>query len=242
MPPQPARALQHLIENADRLVTRQELQQVLWGDGRHVNFEQGLNYCIRQLREILQDEAEDPRYISTVLRRGYRFLAPVVADARGAATRRRIASRYLLIALGILALALAAVLWFLAAGGNTGKAQLAVAPFATPSMSEEDRLAAHVLHEELLVQLAGRAPQLAVAVPESEGAEAEAPLRLEGSVYRVDGELTLALRLVRTEDLATLWGRTFRQLAPGDAWRGWPAEAASAIAEALSGDAAEEGS
>jgi TolB-like protein len=53
----------------------------VWGAGTHVEFDQGLNYCIRQIREALGDDAESPRYVETLPRRGYRFLTPVMAGA-----------------------------------------------------------------------------------------------------------------------------------------------------------------
>src|SRR5215470_10322506 len=82
--PQPYRALEKLVERAGELVTREELRQHLWPEDIHVDFEQGLNYCVRQLRAALVDDAARPLYIETVPKRGYRFLAPVTVV--GAAT------------------------------------------------------------------------------------------------------------------------------------------------------------
>ncbi len=111
IPPQPARALEHLVENAGRLVSRRELQQVLWGDGRHVDFEQGLNYCIRQVREALGDSAEASHHLVTVPRRGYRFVAPVEEVAAPEQGRGpRLARRWGLV-LVALAFAAAAAGW-----------------------------------------------------------------------------------------------------------------------------------
>jgi DNA-binding winged helix-turn-helix (wHTH) protein len=76
---QPARALKLLIERRGELVTRQELQNLLWPDGVNVDFETGLNSTMRRLRQILLDDAEKPRYVETIPRRGYRFLAAVDA-------------------------------------------------------------------------------------------------------------------------------------------------------------------
>jgi len=75
--PQPLKVLTILASRPGKLVTREELQRELWGDETFVDFEQGLNYCIRQIRTILGDEAQTPRYIETVPRRGYRFIAAV---------------------------------------------------------------------------------------------------------------------------------------------------------------------
>lgn len=75
--PQPTRVLVLLVRRAGRLVTREELQDELWGDGTVVAYDQGLNYCIRQVREVLGDRADAPAFVETVPRRGYRFVAPV---------------------------------------------------------------------------------------------------------------------------------------------------------------------
>jgi DNA-binding winged helix-turn-helix (wHTH) protein len=79
--PQPARALTALVSRPSTLVTREELRAAVWPDGTHVEFDQSLNYCIRQVRAALDDDARRPEFIETVSRRGYRFIAPV-ADAR----------------------------------------------------------------------------------------------------------------------------------------------------------------
>lgn len=75
--PQPFKVLALLVSTANRVVTREDLRHELWGDETFVDFEQGLNYCIRQIRAVLGDEAQSPRYIETIPRRGYRFIAPV---------------------------------------------------------------------------------------------------------------------------------------------------------------------
>lgn len=74
--PQPAGVLTLLVRRAGELVTREEIQAAIWPD-RVVDYEQGLNYAIRQIRSALGDDAETPRYVETLPRRGYRFAAPV---------------------------------------------------------------------------------------------------------------------------------------------------------------------
>jgi TolB-like protein/DNA-binding winged helix-turn-helix (wHTH) protein/Tfp pilus assembly protein PilF len=73
---QPAKVLGLLIRRAGELVTRQELQQEVWGEN-FVEFDQGLNFCIRQIRIALNEQAEAPLFIETVPRQGYRFIAPL---------------------------------------------------------------------------------------------------------------------------------------------------------------------
>jgi DNA-binding winged helix-turn-helix (wHTH) protein/tetratricopeptide (TPR) repeat protein/TolB-like protein len=77
LPPQPTKVLCLLVERAGTLVTREEIQRTLWNGETFVDFEQGLNYCIRQIRVVLEDNAEQPTFIATIPRRGYRFIAPI---------------------------------------------------------------------------------------------------------------------------------------------------------------------
>ncbi|HEX2831881.1 MAG TPA: winged helix-turn-helix domain-containing protein [Thermoanaerobaculia bacterium] len=75
--PQPARLLAALAARAGELVTREELRQRVWGNDTFVDFERGLNFCVLQARTALGDEAKNPRYIETLPKRGYRFIAAV---------------------------------------------------------------------------------------------------------------------------------------------------------------------
>ncbi len=76
---QPFQVLSVLLENPDQVVTREELRQGLWAADTFVDFDNGLNTAINKIREALGDSAENPRFIETVPRRGYRFVAPVQA-------------------------------------------------------------------------------------------------------------------------------------------------------------------
>jgi DNA-binding winged helix-turn-helix (wHTH) protein/tetratricopeptide (TPR) repeat protein len=79
LPPQPFRLLALLASRAGQLVTREEIQQQLWGQETYVDFEHGMNKCIQQIRTALGDNADNPLYIETLPRQGYRFVAPVVS-------------------------------------------------------------------------------------------------------------------------------------------------------------------
>jgi DNA-binding winged helix-turn-helix (wHTH) protein/Tfp pilus assembly protein PilF len=80
--PQPAKVLRRLIEAGGGLVSREELCQAVWGEQTFVDFDQGLNFCIKQIRAVLHDDSDRPIYVETVPRRGYRFIAPVTREAR----------------------------------------------------------------------------------------------------------------------------------------------------------------
>jgi DNA-binding winged helix-turn-helix (wHTH) protein/TolB-like protein len=74
---QPAQVLSCLIAQAGKVVSREELRKAVWGGETFVDFERGLNFCIAQVRSALDDDAVKPRYVRTVPRRGYQFIAPV---------------------------------------------------------------------------------------------------------------------------------------------------------------------
>jgi TolB-like protein/DNA-binding winged helix-turn-helix (wHTH) protein/tetratricopeptide (TPR) repeat protein len=75
--PQPAKILAVLIRNAGEVVTRQDLVREVWGSDTFVDFEQGLNYAIRRIRMALEDDADHPRFLETLPKKGYRFTAQI---------------------------------------------------------------------------------------------------------------------------------------------------------------------
>ena len=78
---QPFRVLTTLLSKPGEVITREELQHAIWGVNTSVDFERGLASAINKLREALGDSAESPRYVETLARRGYRFIAPVILEA-----------------------------------------------------------------------------------------------------------------------------------------------------------------
>jgi cholera toxin transcriptional activator len=78
---QPFQVLVLLLERAGDVVTREELQQKLWPSDTFVDFDHSLNTAINKVREALGDSASSPRYVQTLARRGYRFVAPVQTEA-----------------------------------------------------------------------------------------------------------------------------------------------------------------
>lgn len=78
--PQPLRVLGVLIERPGEIIFREELRSRVWGDATFVEFDQGLNYCIRQVRVALRDGASDPLYIETLPKQGYRFIGRITGD------------------------------------------------------------------------------------------------------------------------------------------------------------------
>lgn len=107
---QPAKVLAILLRARGSLVTREELVQAVWGE-RFLAHDQSINYCIRQIRSALGDDAADPRFVRTLPRRGYRFvteITPAGLVARGTSGRRG-SRRFVLLSLVIACTAAAAV-------------------------------------------------------------------------------------------------------------------------------------
>src|SRR5712692_1394988 len=75
--PQAAKILVLLASRPGQLVTREVLREKIWGSETFVDFEHGLNLCIREVRAALDDDADTPRYVDTLPKRGYRFIATV---------------------------------------------------------------------------------------------------------------------------------------------------------------------
>jgi DNA-binding winged helix-turn-helix (wHTH) protein/TolB-like protein/Tfp pilus assembly protein PilF len=80
LPPQPVKVLALLAQRPGELVTRQEIQDAIWGEGTHVDFDRALNFAVKQIREALGDDADAPSYIETLRGRGYRFIAEVASE------------------------------------------------------------------------------------------------------------------------------------------------------------------
>src|SRR5258707_2556502 len=89
---QPFRVLSLLLERSGEVVTRDELRQELWPVDTFVDFDHGLNSAVARLREALGDSAEKPRFIETVAKRGYRFIAPIQANEEAPAVAGSVAA------------------------------------------------------------------------------------------------------------------------------------------------------
>src|SRR5258707_10159888 len=77
---QAVQVLLMLTERAGQVVTREEIRERLWVKDTFVDFERGINFCINQIRATLGDSAEQPRFVETLPKRGYRFIAPVTVE------------------------------------------------------------------------------------------------------------------------------------------------------------------
>jgi DNA-binding winged helix-turn-helix (wHTH) protein len=75
--PQPARVLEHLLQRPGELVSRADLRRAIWSDGTFVHFDDGLNSCMKQIRAALGGRGSAADHVETLVRRGFRFTAPV---------------------------------------------------------------------------------------------------------------------------------------------------------------------
>ena len=78
--PQPFKLLVLLLRRAGNLVSREDIRRELWPDGTFVDFDQSVNFSIKQIRDVLGDSADRPLYLETVPRRGHRFIAPMASS------------------------------------------------------------------------------------------------------------------------------------------------------------------
>jgi TolB-like protein/DNA-binding winged helix-turn-helix (wHTH) protein len=238
---QPAKVLALLAAEPGRVFTREEIQSAVWGPSTHVDFEQGLNYCIKEIRAALGDRAENPIYVETLARRGYRFIAPVERDAGAkddAATAHAIAapSSSIVRQWPRWAVAFGTAAAILVVGATWARARwtpapsrvaVAVLPFANLSGSDDYEAFSAGLTEETQVQLGRLHPQrLAVIARTTTGGYALRPhpigamaedlgveYVLEGSVRHCSKHtrLRVTARLVRASNRRQIWSETIHQ-------------------------------
>lgn len=165
---QPRQILVLLLERAGEIVTREEIQKRLWPDNTFVDFDNAINSAVRKLRDALGDTAENSRFVETLARRGYRFVAPVSAKceatpvpalestpARPAKSARL--SRWPITALAVVFAALGAALlvWLVRGSGTTERADIRVKPLTAnagfeshPSFSPDGTRVAYVWSDQ----------------------------------------------------------------------------------------------
>lgn len=193
LPPQPARVLAHLASRAGEIVTREELRRLLWDDKTFVDFEQGLNFCIRRIRAALGDEAERPTYVETLPRRGYRLIAPVEEVAATGVPPGR---------------AMLAVLPFDNLGGDPGQ------EYFSDGLTEElitqlGRL--DPLRLGVIARTSAMAYKRTRKSVDEIGRELGVHYVLEGSVRSARDRIRMAAQLVRVRDQTHLWAEAYER-------------------------------
>jgi len=212
---QPFEILRLMLEHPGEVVTRDELRHRLWPDGTFVDFEHSLNAAIKRLRASLGDNADHPRFVETVPRRGYRFIAAV--DRAQAAPRPVPAP----------------------------VTRLVVLPFSNLSEDSAQEYFADGLTEELIAQLGplcrGKVGVIArwssmvfkgsLQRAREIGETLRADHLLEGSVRRDGPRVRITVRLVETASEAELWSKTYERTA--DDWMAVQADVANLVARSL---------
>lgn len=224
--PQPAKLLSLLVSHAGEVITRNQLAEEVWGSETFVDFEQGLNFAIRQIRTVLGDDADQPRFLETVPKRGYRFigaLEPAVAVPAKNQTPSRSWLRPMAVLFGAVSLGIAVyLLWPHAKAPVQPRVTiLAVLPFDDLSPEPEEYLV-DGLTEEMISQLTRISPNLKVIARTSAmqylrtkksareiGQELGADYILENSIRHEGGRLRITAQLVRTADQTHLWAENY---------------------------------
>lgn len=221
--PQVAAALDLLLANRGRVVSRAELRRALWPDSRVVMFEASIAAVLRELRRALDDDPRAPRCIETVPKRGYRFLAPAAAGDGARAEAPQGAFRHGKRG-GFLRISAAVSLAFVAAlAGDTriddatraAAITVAVLPFEAPTPLPGHRRLADSLRRELVGWLGAIAPgRLGVvdgAGTDREGGGRRVDFTLSGSVVDDAGTALVTAALLGAPDGRFAWGDRYRR-------------------------------
>ena len=196
---QPLRILMSLLERPGEIIGRQELCARLWPDGTFVDFEHSLNAAVRRLRLTLGDEAEVPRFVETIHKRGYRFIAMNEVFPGPAVHRDRPASPATIAHLARV------------------RARLAVLPFGPADGFTEG------LTDEAITQLAQCCPRSIGVLARTSverahrdgggaghiGRALGADYLVEGSVRRDGDRVRITAQLIEAHDETHLWAKTF---------------------------------
>lgn len=218
---QSAEVLALLLRNAGEVVSRDEIRRHVW-DGRVIEFDQGINACIRDIRHALGDNPRKPQFVETHPRVGYRFLQAVRPQAAVRLTRRL---RWPLVATALAIVILALIIDGIRPVDSpiAGKERIAVMPFRTLEDEDDgpfDGEAAR-LTDLFVLQLSQKQSRaLVISASDLFGVDhpdpgmgdvsrwLEADYLLAGAVHRVDNVATLSLRLVRTDGYVHLWSKS----------------------------------
>jgi TolB-like protein/Tfp pilus assembly protein PilF len=190
---QPFQILAMLLEDPGDIVTRDELRARLWADGTFVDFEHALNAAIKRLRVALGDTAENPRFVETLHRRGYRFIAPVEGGPTAAAR-----------------------------GRTDERPRLVVLPFANLGDADQDYFT-DGLSEEMIAEIGRRcATRIGVLARTScwlykdasqaagdIGKALQVDYLVEGSVRRYGERVRITAKLIETKGETQLWADTY---------------------------------
>ena len=244
-----------LVERRDELVSREAITAALWGNGGFQDLDQSLNTAIRKVRMALRDSADEPRFIQTVVGRGYRFLpevsireravgaeppaleAPTPAPETGGRPLRRLAALA-----GVAVLLIAAwLIW----RTPRDPALIAVLPFDDLNGDPAQAYFSRGLTDEVITQLGRVAPAGFGVIagpsvwryhgsplpPQKIASELGAGYILTGAVEHDVSHVRVSARLIRARDSLQLWAESFD--GPGDAALALQADVAVSVARSM---------
>src|SRR5688572_25551677 len=202
---QPFEILRLMLDRPGEVVTREELRQRLWPAGTYVDFEHSLNAAVKRLRAALGDDADNPRFVETLHRRGYRFIATVESDqhvGRNLHVVRTPTSK---------------------PAADSVNVRLVVLPFANLSNDPTQEYFSDGLTEEMITQIGRLCPgRLGVIARTSSmlfkrsaksaseiGRELSADYLLEGSVRGDAERIRITAQLIETRTEVHLWAETY---------------------------------
>jgi TolB-like protein/DNA-binding winged helix-turn-helix (wHTH) protein/Tfp pilus assembly protein PilF len=225
--PQQLQTLRLLTESAGQVLTREQIQRELWGDSTFVDFDRNLNVCIAQIRSALNDDSDAPRYIQTIPKRGYRFIAPVERVSNAPAKETFAAApraRWFWIVTAALLASCSMAVGYLAwhAAGKSDRVMLAMLPFENLSGDPNEDLFTDGLTEELIGQFGSLNPDRLGVIGRSSvirykraphgidqvGRELGVDYVVEGTVRKSAGQIRVAARLIKVADQAQVWADT----------------------------------
>jgi TolB-like protein/DNA-binding winged helix-turn-helix (wHTH) protein/Flp pilus assembly protein TadD len=236
--PQPAKVLALLVRRQGETVTRTEIVEEVWGSDTFVDYEQGLNFAIRQIRSALGDNAEHPVYVETVPKRGYRFVAPVTGlvdvsmpiPESSPGTSRDWRGRVFKFAAGAILLTGMALLaipktrhWFQGLASRKPIQSLAVLPFENLTGDASKDYFADGFTDELITDLAEQTKIRVVSrssvmrykgthrsLPEI-AKELKVDAIVEGSVSLSDQQVRITAQLIEAASDRHLWAHSYER-------------------------------
>jgi len=228
--PQQFQVLRLLAENAGQLLNREDIQREVWGTDTFVDFDRNLNVCVAQIRATLNDDSDAPRFIQTVPKRGYKFIAPVERVAAEVPVQVVVAPSRNWVRVGWLwfAAAVAAGVVILVVYANWPRSKapvrtmLAALPFENLTGDPKEDLFTDGLTEELISQLGSLNPERVGVIGRTSvmryksaphgidqvGRDLHVDYVMEGTVRRSDGRIRIAARLIKVADQAQVWTDT----------------------------------
>jgi TolB-like protein/DNA-binding winged helix-turn-helix (wHTH) protein/Tfp pilus assembly protein PilF len=230
LPGQSFQVLVRLLQRPGEVVTRDELRQLLWPADTFVDFDEGLNAAVKKLRAALGDSAENPRFVETLPRRGYRFLCPVATVsappevtavvAPGKRSWLRWAVAFLLVAAAASA---ATVLWVRRSARAAPIRSIAVLPLRNLSNDPQEEYFSEGLTDELITRLASLQGLRVISLTSvMQYKDTRKPLAqiarelnvdavVEGSVMRSGGRVRITAQLIEAASDRHLWAHSYER-------------------------------